>query len=168
MDDLFKTEPKKGNTKIFIIGLVIGIVALGALIGYLLLKPSMEDQVAKILEGSYHEGSPEFADLTKDIIISTDDNTVESPMAFGTVSMFIHGKIRNKGTHTLNALEINVAVVTQFNKVLREKRLLVVPVQVPQLAPGDIIPVTLSLDNFAKDDDRANIRWKVTAIRVEK
>jgi hypothetical protein len=168
MDDLFQTEPKKSNAKIFVIGLVIGVAALGSLLGYMALKPSMEDQVAKILEGSYREGSPEFADLTKDIIISTDDDTVESPMAFGTVSMFIHGKIRNKGPRTLNALEINVAVVTQFNKVLREKRILVVPTQVPRLAPGDIIPVTLSLDNFAKDDDRANIRWKVTAIRVEK
>ena len=68
----------------------------------------------------------------------------------------------------MNALEINVAVVTQFNKVLKEKRILVVPTQVPRLEPDQIIPVTLSLDGFAKDDDRANIRWKVTAIRVEK
>ena len=81
MDDLFQTEPKKGNRNIFVIGIVIGVVALGGFLGYLSLKPSMEDQVAKILEGSYREGSPEFAALTKDIIISTDDNTVESPMA---------------------------------------------------------------------------------------
>ena len=67
----------------------------------------------------------------------------------------------------MNALEINCAVVTQFNEVLREKRILVVPTQVPRLGPEDIIPVTLSLDGFAKADDRANIRWKVTAIRVE-
>ena len=169
MEDLFtNNEPKKANKKIFVIGLLIGAIAIGALIWFMSLKPSMDDQIAKILEGSYHEGSPEFADLTKDIIISTDENTVESPMAFGTISMFINGKIRNKGTHTLNALEINVAVITQFNKVLKEKRILVVPTQVPRLAPGDVIPVTLTLDNFDKNDDRANIRWKVTAIRVEK
>ena len=169
MEDLFtNNEPKKANKKIFVIGLLIGAIAIGALIWFMSLKPSMDDQIAKILEGSYHEGSPEFADLTKDIIISTDENTVESPMAFGTISMFINGKIRNKGTHTLNALEINVAVITQFNKVLKEKRILVVPTQVPRLEPGDVIPVTLTLDNFDKNDDRANIRWKVTAIRVEK
>src|SRR5438552_12391288 len=147
MGDLFtNNEPKKANKKIFVIGLLIGAIAIGALIWFMSLKPSMDDQIAKILEGSYHEGSPEFADLTKDIIISTDENTVESPMAFGTISMFINGKIRNKGTHTLNALEINVAVITQFNKVLKEKRILVVPTQVPRLAPGDVIPVTLTLD----------------------
>ena len=128
----------------------------------------MEEQTAKILEGSLREGSPEFTALTKDIILSTDyDKTLWSPMATGTISMFINGNIRNKGTHTLNALEINVGVVTQFNEILREKRILVVPTQVPRLEPEQTIPVTLSLDGFSKQDDRAQIRWKVTAIRIE-
>jgi hypothetical protein len=80
--------------------------------------------------------------------------------------MYISGKIRNKGTRTIDALEVNVAVITQFNKVLKEKRILVVPVQQPVLAPGETIPITLTLDGFDKNDDRANIRWKVTAIRT--
>ncbi len=168
MDDLFRPEEKKGINKVFIAALLVGVVVIGAAIWAMSFKPSMEDQTAKILEGSLHEDSPEFAALTKDIIISTDRNTIESPMAMGTISMFINGTIRNKGTHTLNALEINVAVVTQFNKVLKEKRILVVPTQVPRLEPENTIPVTVSLDGFSKDDDRANIRWKVTAIRVEK
>lgn len=168
MEDLFKPGEKKGINKVFIAALLIGVVVIGASIWWMSLKPSMEEQTAKILEGTFREGSPEFADLTKDIIISTDSNTIESPMVSGTISMFINGKIRNKGTRTMNALEINVGVVTQFNKVLKEIRILVVPTQVPRLEPDQIIPVTLSLDGFAKDDDRANIRWKVTAIRVEK
>ena len=168
MEDLFKPVEKKNFNKVFFAALLIGAVVIGVSIWLLSFKPSMEEQTAKILEGSLREDSPEFAGLTKDIIISTDPNTIQSPMAMGTISMFINGKIRNKGTHTLNALEINVAVVTQFNKVLKEKRILVVPTQVPRLEPEQTIPVTLSLDGFAKDDDRANIRWKVTAIRVEK
>jgi|SRR5436190_14964906 len=168
MEDLFKPEEKKGINKVFIVALLIGIAVIGAVIGVLSLKPSSEEQTAKILEGSFREGSPEFDEMTKDIIISTDQNTIQSPMITGTISMFINGKIRNKGTRTFNALEINVAVVTQFNKVLKERRILVVPTQVPRLEPDQTIPVTLSLDGFSKDDDRANIRWKVTAIRVEK
>ena len=167
MEDLFKPEEKKGINKVFIAALLIGAVVIGASILVMSLKPSIEEQTAKILEGSFREGSPEFDELTKDIIISTDSNTIQSPMVTGTISMFINGKIRNKGTRTMNALEINVAVVTQFNKVLKERRILVVPTQVPRLEPDQTIPVTLSLDGFAKDDDRANIRWKVTAIRVE-
>lgn len=127
----------------------------------------MAEQTAKLLEGSYREGSPEFAALNKDIIIATDDNTVESPMGLGTVSMFIKGKVRNKGTRNISTLEVNVAVVTQKNEVLREKRILVVPIQQPILAPDQTIPITLTLDGFDRKDDRANIRWKVTAIKAD-
>lgn len=165
MDDLFKPEEKKrGINKAFVGGLVIAVAAIAAVIGVLSLKPSMEEQTAKILAGSLHEG-PEFEALNKDIIISTDDGTVQSPTGLGTISMYINGKIRNKGTKTITALEVNVAVVTQFNVVLRERKILVVPVQQPVLGPGEIIPITLTLDGFSKEDDRANIRWKVTAIK---
>ena len=168
MEDLFKPAEKRSVNKVFIAAALVGVAVIGAAIFVLSLRPSAQEQVTQILEGSLREGSPEFAELTKDIVISTDKNTIESPMAAGTISMFIRGKIRNKGTRTLNALEVNCAVVTQFNQVLREKRILVVPTQVPRLEPEDIIPVTLTLDGFAKDDDRANIRWKVTAIGVKK
>ncbi|MFT3745764.1 MAG: hypothetical protein QM785_15920 [Pyrinomonadaceae bacterium] len=141
------------------------LVAVAAVIGVLSLKPSMEEQTAKILEGALREG-PEYDALNKDIIISTDDGTVQSPTGMGTISMYINGKIRNKGQKTITALEVNVGVVTQFNAVLRERRILVVPVQQPSLGPGETIPITLTLDGFAKDDDRANIRWKVTAIKA--
>jgi hypothetical protein len=159
-------ENKKGINKALIAGGAIGIVLLAAAIWLLTLQPSMEDQMANVLEGSYREGAPEFEEITKDIIISTGDNTVESPNAFGKISMFISGNIRNKGDRIINGLEVNVAVVTQFNEVVKEKRVLVVPTQRSQLGPGEMIPITLSLDGFEKNDDRANIRWKVTAIRV--
>ena len=166
MDIFHSGSPKRRVNPVFLGAAVFGVVLIGLLIWWLSLKPSMEEQTQRILQGSFREDSPEFAELTKDIIISTDPNTIQSPMAMGGISMFISGTIRNKGTKTLDALEINVAVVTQFNQVLKEKRILVVPTQVPQLEPGQTIPVTVSLDGFSKDDDRANIRWKVTAIRV--
>lgn len=168
MDDIFKPEQKKrGVNPIFIIGVIVGVIAIGGAIYLLSFKPPMAEQTAKLLEGSYREGSPEFAALNKDIIIATDDNTVESPMGLGTVSMFIKGKVRNKGTRNISTLEVNVAVVTQKNEVLREKRILVVPIQQPILAPDQTIPITLTLDGFDRKDDRANIRWKVTAIKAD-
>ncbi|CAN5375119.1 hypothetical protein BH10ACI2_BH10ACI2_01030 [soil metagenome] len=166
MEDLFKPKEKKGVNKVLIGGIFVGLVVIGLAIWLLSFKPSMEVQTAKILEGSFKDGSPEFAELNKDIIISTDDKTVQSPTGLGTISMYINGKIRNKGSRTINILEVNVAVVTQFNKVLRERRILVVPVQQPSLGPDETIPITLTLDGFTSEDDRANIRWKVTAIRA--
>lgn len=167
MEDLFKPQEKKGVNKLLIGGMIVGVIAIGVVIWILSFKPSMDVQTAKILEGSFKEGTPEYTELSKDIVISTDDNTVQSPTGLGTISMFITGKIRNKGTKTINILEVDVSVVTQFNKPLRERKILVVPVQHQTLGPGEIIPITLTFDGFARDDDRANIHWKVTAIRAE-
>ena len=80
--------------------------------------------------------------------------------------MGITGRVKNKGNKMIDGLEVNVAVVDQFNQVLKEKRVLVVPTQQEQLAPGETIPITLTIDGFDRNDDRANIRWKVTAIRT--
>jgi len=166
MDELFNTEKeKKGINPVFVVGILVGLVLIAGSIWLLSRTPSMEEQTAKILRGSFREGSPEFAELNKDIIISTDQGTVQSPTGMGTISMYINGKIRNKGSKTISVLEVNVAVVTQFNDVLRERKILVVPVQQPVLGPDQTIPITLTLDGFTKDDDRANIRWKVTAIK---
>jgi hypothetical protein len=167
MEEMFKVEPKRGNSKIFLAGGLIGVLLLGAVIWYLSLTPPMEVQIENILAGSYREGSPEYDELNKDIVISTDPKTVQSPTGLGTISMFIHGNIYNKGTRTIKALEVRAAVVTQFQDVLKERKILVVPVQKPELKPGETIPITLSIDGFKKDDDRADIRWKVTAIRAE-
>ena len=150
-----------------ILGVLIGLFVITAGIWYVMRQPTMEQQMAAVLEGSYREGSPEFEDTTKDIIISTtEDKTVESPNAFGSISMFISGKIRNKGQRVINGLEVNVAVIDSFSQVLREKRVLVVPTQQPTLEPGEIIPISLEISGFDPKDDRANIRWKVTAIRI--
>lgn len=165
MEDFLKPEKKRGVNKVFLVGILVGILALGAAIGVLLMRPSMEEQTSAILAESLREGSPGFDELNKDIIISTGENTVQSPTGLGTISMFINGRIRNKGTKTITALEVNVAVVTQFNVVLKERRILVVPVQQPSLGPDQTIPITLTLDGFSREDDRANIRWKVTAIK---
>lgn len=166
MSSLFSSDGPTRISKGHIIGAAIGIAFIGLLLFLAMQRPSMEDQKAAVLADAFREGTPEFQELTKDIIISTSDDTIEYQNAFGKISMSIKGKIRNKGTHTLNGLEVDVAVIDQQNRVIKDKRVLVVPTQVPELAPGEVIPITLSIDGFDKNDDRANIRWKVTAIRV--
>lgn len=167
MDDLFISEKKKRGVNVGLIGgMVVGVALVALAICLLSMKPSVDDQTAKLLEGSFRDGTPEFAAITKDILISTDPNTVESPTGMGTISMYINGTIKYKGAKTINTLEVNVGVIDTKNAVIREKRVLVVPVQQPQLNPGESIPITLTLDGFSKKDDRANIRWKVTAIKT--
>jgi len=168
MDEFLSPGNTKPNRNVgLIVGAVVGIVAIGLVIWLASFRPSMEDQMAKILEGSYRDGSPEFAEITKDIIISTGQNTVQSPNGFGKISMYIVGTIRNKGDRVINGLEVNCAVVTQFNEVLKERRVLVVPTKQDLLRPNETITINTQLDGFDKNDDRANIRWKVTAIRTQ-
>lgn len=169
MDNLFETkEEKRGiNKTAFVVGGLIGVVliALGILIA--IQRPSMVDQEAAVLADALRPGSPEFDAITKDIIIATNsDQTVQYSNAFGTISMNIVGTIRNKGPKAINGLEVNVSVVDQFNGVVKEKNVLVIPKQRDRLASGDSIPITLALEGFKKEDDRANIRWRVTAIRI--
>ncbi len=161
------TKEKKGINFALVAGAMFGILILAGAVWLLSRQPSMADQMAAILEGSYHEGSPEFAQITKDIVISTSPDTVQSPNAFGSISMYIKGTIRNKGERIINGLEVNVAVIDSFGGTLREKRVLVVPTQRPELGRGEIIPISLEISGFDKKDDRADIRWKVTAIRTQ-
>jgi hypothetical protein len=165
---LQKKEEKKGVNKIFLVGLLIGAVLIAVAVWLLTFQPTMEEQRAKMLEGFVLENTPEFEQITKDIVISTDfDRTTESPTGLGTIQMKIGGKIRNRGTKTITGLEVNIGVVDRFNKVLREKKVIFVPNQQPRLEPQEIIPVTVTLDGFSNDDERANIRWKATAIKTQ-
>lgn len=167
MDSLLQQDKKNPvMNKGLLIGVVVGVVAIAAFVGVLMLRPSMADQKAAVLADALREGSPEFEVLKNDLVFA-DKDSVESPNAFGRISMFIVGEVKNKGTRTFTGLEVNVAVIDQQNQVLKDKNVLVVPNQQrAEFGPGEIIPLTTSLDGFDKKDDRANIRWKVTAIRV--
>ncbi len=170
MDTLFdKEEKKSGLNKGLLIGGLVGLLLIAIVVLIAMQRPSMDDQKAAVLADALREDSPQFQEITKDIIIGTDpDKTVQFPNSLnGLISMSITGNIRNKGSRTLNGLEVNAAVVDQFNQVLKEKKVLVIPTQRELLGPGETIPITLAIDGFTKDDDRANIRWKVTAIRAQ-
>ena len=167
MDTLFDKEEKRtGLNKGLLIGGIVGIFLIAIVVLIAMQRPSMNDQEAAVLADAFRPESPEFQEITKDIIISTGDNTVQYANAFGGISMGIVGNIRNKGNRRIDGLEVNVAVVDQFNQTLKEKSVLVVPKQRDVLAPGDSIPITLTIDGFKREDDRANIRWRVTAIRA--
>ena len=167
MDELFKSgKGEKRSRKNLLIAAIAAVALIGAIIFLIAQRPSIEDQTAAIMNGALREGSPEFDAINKQIIISTDENTVESPTGLGTISMYIRGNVKNRSDRTITLLEVNAAVVSTTNQVLKQKRVLVVPTQVVSLGPGETIPLTLTLDGFDRKDDRADIRWKVTAIKL--
>jgi hypothetical protein len=158
------TKPPR-SSKGLAIGAVIGIIAIALAAYYISQQPSMDDQIAAIMEGSYREGSPEFEELARNIRITTSQDTVESPDTYGTISMYIRGRITNNGDRPITVLEVKASVVDLEESVIREGTLLVVPRQANRLDPGETVIGSLTIQGFAKSDDRANIRWAVTAIK---
>lgn len=163
------TEPAKSEGKKFLLpGLGIGFLIVAAIVGFFALRPTTQEVHEQVLSDAVREESPEFAALTKKIAIETDENkTMQSSTGLGTIVMGIAGKIRNMTGKTLTGLEIKVGVVDSFGTVIKEKTLIVVPKQVDRIENNSVFPVQVLMEGFNKDDDRANIRWKVTAIKVE-
>lgn len=170
MDTLFekKKEEKRGVNKILLAALAVAALIVAGGIWLLSVQPTMEEQKQQELKGAYLESAPEFEQYTKNLIINTDMNrTTESLIGLGTIAMMLHADIRNKGDKTINGLEVKVGVVDRLNNVLKEKRVMIVPKQTERLNPNETIHIAVPMDGFKQDADRANIRWKVTAIRFE-
>ena len=166
---LQKDKPKRGLNKVMLAGLLIGAILVGAGVFVIWkLQPSMEEQKQAALEGAVREGSPDFETLTKRIVAETDeDNTMQSPIGLGSIMMSIGGKIRNNSDRVVTGLELRVSVLDTFDKVIKDKTLIVVPTQQAKLEPKGEMSVVVRVDGFKPEDDRARIRWKVTAIKVE-
>ena len=163
-----KKEEKSGLNVGMLAALAIAAVLVAGGVWLLTLQPNREEQKQQQLAGAFLEGAPEFEEYTKQLVITTDfDKTTESPLGLGTIQMSIHGTIRNKGAKTINGLEVSVSVVDKQNKIIKEKKTMVVPNQSPTLQPNETIAVFVPMDGFSKEDDRANVRWKVSAIRFQ-
>jgi len=170
MDTISQNENReKGSNKVLFAAIGIAVLVIGVIIGLLFLRPTTEEIKTQVLDGAYREGSPEFQALTNKIIIFNDaENTMESPTGLGTITMFTRSRIRNNSDKTILALEIKVGVLDPMNKVIREKQVTVVPSQtVEAMAPQQIISINVPIEGFSKDDDRARVQWKVTAIKVQ-
>jgi hypothetical protein len=155
--------------KSFLIAILVAVlVVAGGIFLIWKFQPSMEEQQAQALTGAVRAGSPEFDAITKRIVAeNNEDETWFSPVGTGGIMMQIAGRIRNNSDKTLTGLELNVAVLDSFGKVVKDNTLLVVPNQKAKLAPKEQMNVTVRIDGFRRDDDRARIQWKVTAIKTE-
>ena len=155
--------------KSFLIAILIAVlVVAGGILLIWKLQPSMQEQQEQALAGALREGSPEFDTLTRRIIAETnEEKTWSSPVGTGGIMMNIAGRIRNNGDKIITGLEIKVSVVDITGKVVKDNTLMVVPNQKKTFAPKEQMDVTVRIDGFRPDDDRANIRWKVTAIKTQ-
>lgn len=169
MELLQEEKQKRGINKGLVIGAFVGLLVIAGLIALISLMPSTEEVKQEELQGAFLEGSPEFEAYTNEIIITTNtDRTTQARTGLGTILMNIAGKIRNKGDKTLDGLEVNVGVIDTKNKVIKEKKVMIIPNKQPTLQPNETIDVIVNISGFDPEADRANVRWKVTALRFAK
>jgi hypothetical protein len=164
----FNKKPEKGSQGAFWIVAVIGIFVVAGIIAFLVTRPTSREYQQQTIEGALREG-PEFDAINKRIAVENDEGkTSQSPTAMGRIQMSIWGKIRNLSTDkTITALEIKVTVVDLSEKPVKEKTVIVIPQQQLTLRPTEVMPVHIIMDGFQPTDNRANIHWKVTAIKVQ-
>jgi hypothetical protein len=170
MKTLEEIDGKKdnGSPRVFWLGALAGVVAL-ALVGYWIYNlPSAKQVDEQLLAGAMREGSSDFETFTKKIVVENDrERTMESPTALGTIQMSIWGKVRNLTGKRITGLEIKATVIDMLDKPVKEKTFVAVPKQRASIENFEVMEVNTMMDGFKKEDDRANIRWKVTAIKVE-
>ena len=168
LQELMDDNIGKGSNKILYAALVDALIAVLSAVALISLKSSPIKVEQQALEGAFREGSPEFETYTKKIVARTDtDRTMRSPTAMGTIVMSISGFIRNITGKTVTGLEVKVSVVDLSGAPLKEKSVIVVPKQQERLENNQTIPVRVNIEGFESDANIANIRWKVTAIKVE-
>jgi hypothetical protein len=155
--------------KSFLTAILIAVlVVAGGILVIWKLQPSMQEQHEQALSGAVREGSPEFDQITRRIVAETnEDQTWFSPVGTGGIMMSIAGRIRNNSDKVITGLEVKVGVVDIGGNLVKEKTAVVVPNQQKRLEPKGQMNVTVTIEGFKPDDDRANIRWKVTAIKTE-
>lgn len=163
-----KTE-KKGINKLMLGAIVVAFLLIAGAIYLLSFQQSIEEHKQAVLEGALKQGSPEFEELSKQIIITTDaENTSESYTGLGTIMMNVPATIRNKSDKTITLLQVNLSVVDRKNQTVKEKDVVVVPgLQASVLPPEDSIKIQQTLDGFPPKADRAMVRWRVTAIKTQ-
>ena len=161
-------ERERGANKVLIGALAAAVLAVVVAIALLSLKPSTTQIEQDVLANAYREGSPEFANYTKKIVAQTEeDKTTKSMTAMGTLMMSIGGTIRNFTGKTITGLELKVTVVDTFGSPLKDKTVVVIPRQRESLENNESMPMRVTVEGFDPKADIANIRWKVTAIKVE-
>lgn len=168
MDSLM--SGKRGNPgfgKIMWVAVLIAVLAVAAIVAGIFMIPTEEHKKQEILQGALKEGDPAFDEYTKNIIITNDPNRMQQAQTgLGDVVMQLSGRIRNNGDKTLTGLEVSVGMVDTKNQLIKDKKVMFVPKHYPELKPKETIDVSVSIAGFSNDDDRANARWKVTAIKL--
>ena len=160
-----RIESTETNRTLIIVVAVVAAIAIAGLF-YGLMRLGGGGGGPAGLQGAIREGSPQFAENKKNIVLD-DPEATEAKRALGDITMTLQTTVRNLTGKTLSGLEIRAAVVDYEGKPVKQRAVVVVPTKVPELAPNKTLPVAVTLDGMSDTDARANIKMEVTGFKFK-
>lgn len=161
-----RIETTETNRTLIIVVAVIAAVAIAALF-YGLMRLSGRSAASETqLQGAIREGSPQFEEQRKNIVLDEPEAT-EAKRALGDIVMSLQTTVRNLTGKTLTGLEIRGSVVDYEGKPVKQRAVIIIPTRQPELAPNKTLQVNVLLDGMSDSDARANIKMEVTAFKFK-
>jgi len=151
---------EKSHIALVVVVAVIAAVVIGGFF-YLLLRKSVATGPASTLQGATRPGSPDWDKYIKLIAID-DPEADEAKRALGDTVMTLQTTVRNFTGRTITGLEVRGAVVDHDGKPVKQRTVAVVPGRQSELDPNKTMRVSILIDGFTDEDDRANIKMEVT------
>ncbi|HJZ80379.1 MAG TPA: hypothetical protein VKD91_08535 [Pyrinomonadaceae bacterium] len=156
-------EENSSRTLVIVVA-VIATVAIGGLF-YVLMRKSAAPSPPPTLQGAIRPGTPDWDKYSK-LIARDDPEADEAKRALGDTVMTLHTTIRNFTGKTITGLEVRGSVVDSDGKPVKERTLVVIPGRQPELDPLKTMKVSILIDGFTDEDNRANIKMEVTGFTL--
>ena len=152
-------EEKSHMTLIVVVAAIAAVVIGGFF--YLLLRKSVATGPPPTLQGAIRPGSPDW-DKSIRLIALDDPEADEAKRALGDTVMTLQTTVRNFTGRTITGLEVRGAVVDHDGKAVKQRAVVVIPGRQSELDPNKTMRVSILIDGFTDEDDRANIKMEVT------
>ncbi len=159
--------PEEKSRRALIIFVAAFAAAFIAGFFYLLLRSTTTPSAPPTLAGAIRAGSPDFEKYKK-LIVLDEQVADEAKRALGDTVMTLQTTVRNFTGRTITGLEIRAAVVDHDGKSVKERTMVVIPRQDhPDLDPNKTMKVSVKIEGFTDNDDRANIKMEVTGFTLK-
>src|SRR5215831_10693357 len=157
--------PEEKSRRTLIIFVAAFAAAFLAAFFYLLLRNTAAPSPPPTLQSAIRPGSAEWDKYGK-LVALDDPEADEAKRALGDTVMTLHTTARNFTGRTIVGLEMWAAVVDHDGKPVKEKTLVIIPGRQTELDPNKTMRVSMLLEGFSDNDDRANIKMAVTAFKL--
>ena len=152
-----------------IVWIVVVVLAVLIAAGIFLLRRQAPDTGPvgqRQLANAIRPGSPEFAKYREQIVLDKVD-PYEAERALGDVVMTLKSNVRNFTGRTITGLEIRSSVVDMQRNPIKERVDVYIPDRQPELENNKVMAVSVTLEGFKKNDNRADVKMEITGFTLK-